>query len=322
MKFEHLKRELKNNVHNHYLLFGDDAFLLSRAYSMILEAYNIQYKDLNKHTFNDDIILCSDVVKALETLPMLSDKRLVYINISNGTKLIDQHLLTEYLKKPAQTSALIINIGSTKILTIDTACFEQVDCNRVGKSLFNKFIANEFAKNNKKITTSALELLYTHTNGYLKNAINEVIKLSNYVALSDTITIEHIQENVSGNLEFKIYELTESLARKNSKKVFLILDSIKSKRESQIGLLTLIYNHFRRLLHIALNAKLSDLDLSKLFGIKQFAVQKLRGQVHMFSPRSLKKICDLCALLEYKVKSGTMQQAIAINILVLNILNE
>ncbi len=324
MKFEMLKRDLNKKVANHYLLMGDDDFLSARAYSMIKQAYNIEFSEINESIFNADTILCDDVVKSLETLPMFSDKRLVYINVStSNTKLLHQQLLDEYMNNPNESSALIINTGeNSKILTIDKSKFETVDCSRVGKALFNKFIENEFIKNNKTISKEGLELLYSHTNGYLLKANNEVIKLINFVGDKGEISLDDVLKNVNEELEFQIYELTENLARKNSQKVFAILENLKNKRDGQRGVLTLIYNHFRRMLHISLNSNLSSIELSKLLGVKEFAVRKASEQARWFSKKKLRQICDLCSALEYKTKTSVMQLNIAISILTFFILNE
>lgn len=323
MKFEMLKRDLNKNVHNHYLLTGNDGFLLQRAYSMIENAYNIKFNEMNINTYNSDTILCDEVVKNLETLPMLSDKRLVYINASTAnTKLINQQALNEYLKAPSESSALIINIGeNTKLLSIDTSKFITVDCNRVSKSLFYKYVQNEFLKNGKTINSEALDMLYSYTNGYLIKANSEVVKLVNFVGDDKNITINHVLENVSGQLEYQIYELTENLARKNAEKVFAILDQLKYKKDGQRGLLTLIYNHFRRMLHISLNNSLSHGDLAKLLGVKEYAVRKLSQQIGWFSKKQLRQICNLCSQLEYKTKTSAMQLGTAVNILIFFILN-
>ena len=72
MKFEELKRSLNSKIEWNYVLSGKDVFLLDKAYSLILDKMDIQFKELNEIKFNDLEVDFNNVVSALMTPALMS----------------------------------------------------------------------------------------------------------------------------------------------------------------------------------------------------------------------------------------------------------
>ena len=121
MKFEELKNNLKSKIEPAYLLMGVDEFLLSSAYNLIVKYSGMQMEDLNLIKFGEGIIDMKDVVRALNTLPVFCDKKIVYLDIrmSKLNELKNIKDLQEYLECPNMSSVLIVNLGSNDIKFID-----------------------------------------------------------------------------------------------------------------------------------------------------------------------------------------------------------
>ena len=86
MKFEELKANLKQKTNTSYLLYGVDEYLLSVSYDLILKYSNIEFQDLNVIRFTEGVVDCVDVVRALDTMPVFSDKKVVYIDLRMSKK--------------------------------------------------------------------------------------------------------------------------------------------------------------------------------------------------------------------------------------------
>jgi len=324
MKFEELKKSLKSAEPKNYMIVGEDAFLMERSYNLILNAYNIEFEELNVIKFNNDSLDFEQVVKALQTLPAFSMYKLVFVDMSTKlSKVLNIKLMEEYLENPNSSSILVVKIGTNdaQFAIKNKDKLEEINCARLEKPLAKKFVENEFLKLGKKLTDAdAFDLLYSYTNGDLANALNEIVKLSNFVGDKAEITREDIEKITIKNLEFQIFELTENLGKKNAKIAFEILEELKSRKEGYKGILSLIYNHFRRLLHIALNSNLSRSVVAGYLGIKEYAVSKAEQQLKYFSKKKLKDICEMCADLDFKVKNSMISLELAVEMLVLKIL--
>lgn len=323
MKFEELKINLKKQVDNNYLLVGSDEYLLLSAYNLIVKYSNIIIPDLNIIKFNEGIIDCESVVRALETMPVFSEKKLVYVDIrmSKKSELKNISLLQEYIQHPSNQSILIICLGDNEDIDFIKDGYTIIDCNRLEFKIVSAKIRATIAEHNKTIDDNAIQVLFDYTIGDLSKILIECNKLVSYVGNKSKIELNDVKAIVTKTLEYQIYELTENLAKKNSERVFEILDDMKAKKDEYRTLPSLIYSHFRRLFMISLNANLNNMEIAKYLGIKEYAIKMSRAQASLFSRSSLKKINDLCIKLDFDIKQSNISIDNAINLIVITILN-
>lgn len=318
MKFVELKRTLKDKIENCYLLKGDDPFLLDRSYSLIYDALNMSMDDLNVSKFSEQVDF-EDVIKALNTLPVFVKYRLVYVKLSSKD-FKNEKQFGAYFESVNPTSVLVVDEGNDDFLKSFAKEFTLVDCNRLSKEIVFPFVASELKKYGKTISKPACELLCDYTNNDLSKINNELIKLAGYIGDRDEISVDDIEKMVTKSTEFQIFELTEALARKNSKKVYDILEVMKSRKDEFRTLHPLIYKHFRRLFFVSITSE-TKADLAKMLGVQEYAITKSQEQAKLFTKRQLKEINDICIQLDYDLKNSNITVNNAIDLLVLKILN-
>lgn len=322
MKFEELKNNLKSKIEPAYLLMGVDEFLLSSAYNLIVKYSGMLMEDLNLIKFGEGIIDMKDVVRALNTLPVFCDKKIVYLDIrmSKLNELKNIKDLQEYLECPNMSSVLIVNLGSNDIKFIDKN-IESIDCNRLGINIVSLKIKQIANMSNKNISEETIKLLYDYTLGDLAKITVELNKLISYVGDKDSIEISDIKELVTPSLEYQVFELTDALAKKNSIRVYQIISDMKAKKDEFRTLPAIIFSHFRRLFMVALNQDKNRMELSKLLGVKEYAVKMSMQQAGLFSKSQLKKINELLSQVDFDLKQSNMSIDNAVGLIVLKILN-
>ncbi len=324
MKFQDLKNSLKEKIGNNYLLWGVDEFLLTSAYNLIHKYSNIDFEDLNVIKFTEGVIDCESVVRACDTMPVFSNRKLVYIDLRMAKKseLKNVDTLTEYLAFPNPQCVLVINIGdSEENFGLEKKSFIEVDCSRLDYKIVALKIKATISGKGKSIDDNATNLLFEYCLGDMSKALLECDKLCGYVGEGESISVDNIRELVSPSLEYQIFELTEALSKKDTNKVFTILNDMKSKKDEYRTVPSIIYSHFRRLFMVAINKGMSNLELSRLLGVKEYAVKMTASQVKLFTPSKLKKINELCIRLDSDLKQSNISIDNAINLLVLQILN-
>ena len=127
IKFEDLKVCLKQKIATAYVLDGVDEYLISSAYKMILKSANIEVLDLNLIKFGEGVVDCNDIVRACETMPVFSNKKIVYLDLrlAKKSEIKNVKQLNDYLTNPNPTTILIISVGANDDdFGIDKKCVE------------------------------------------------------------------------------------------------------------------------------------------------------------------------------------------------------
>ncbi len=324
MRFEELKKNLVQKIEYVYVLSGIDEYLLDSAYKLIVKYSQIDIPDLNLIKYGEGIIDFDDVIRSLNTLPVFCNKKIVYLDLKSTKKsdIKNINALNDYLKCPNNSSVLIINIGSNSdVFTLNNPNIIQVDCSRLPYNIVKLKIKNMLEKYSKEIEEDAIEILYNLTLGDLQKISMEINKLISFVGENKKIQVKDIREIVTPSLEYQVFELTDALAKKDSSKVFSIINDMKSKKDEYKTLPSIIFSHFRRLFMVALNQDRNKVELSKLLNVKEYAVKMSIQQVNLFSKSSLKKINELCNKVDYDLKQSNISLDNAINLIVLTILN-
>ena len=149
----------------------------------------------------------------------------------------------------------------------------------------------------------------------------ETEKLKSFAEGNSQITSDDVEALVVKENDYKIYELTENIAKKDFLKAITILNDMLAQNDSPQMISASLYNYFRRLLHISLSGK-NDSDLAKEFGIKEYAVKKARIQSEKFKKKSLKKAVDILTDSDYGVKAGLSDMDVSLMLNVFKIMTE
>ncbi len=309
-----LKNRLKEHIKSCYLVLGDDYYLFEKAFSMIKKASNLENPDFNLISFDDDNFSMKAVLDACEVMPLGSEKRVIVLKNLSKVNESDKKALLEYLKNPVETTVLIILDFADKFASIKPNV-EFVDAKRMENKLLSGIVVSEISKRGKTISSEALETLIDFCDGYLTRIMNELDKLCFYDMSEELITKNLVEKLVKKENDFVVFELTEALGKRDADKSLMLLSSLVK----DVGTLSLITNHFRRLFFISI----SDLDnagLANLLGVKEYAISKQRAQVKNFSKMQLKKIYALLEEIDFKIKSGAILSENALYLLVFSIL--
>ena len=308
-----LKKRLNDGIARVYIVEGDDYYLYDKAFSMIKNACRITLDDFNINIFDDESFNLNKFFNATEMLPVIDQKRLVVLKgckINEGEKKALAEMLMHI---PKTTTVLILDYNNNfEYLKKD---FVLVDANRMDEQTVRKLVVAYLAKQDRQISPEALIGLIEACNGYLTRIFSELNKLMYYQPQNPLITKNMVDELVTKDIEFSIFELTEALSKEQGDRALQIL----KRMEKDQGVFTLIANQFRRLFYASIS-DLSNAELAKLLGVKEYAITKARQLAKGFSKAQLNKICGMLEEFDYAVKSGAILQHNALYLLVFNII--
>ncbi len=308
-----LKKRLSEGLARVYLVEGDDFYLFDKALSMIKSACEITMEDFNLTVLDDESFSVDKLFAATEMLPMLDPKKLVVIK---GGKLNEEgkKKVNEILLHIPKTTCVVV-LDYNKNFEFLKKDFVLVDAGRMDKEMVKKLVVAYLARLGRTINMDALMALIESCNGYLTRIMSELNKLCFYDPAAEAITKKMVEELVSKDVEYSVFELTEALAKKDGDKALKLLKLM----EKDAGVFSLISNQFRRLFYVSIS-EMSDGELAALLGVKEYAIKKSRELARGFSKAQLKKISSLLEEADYAVKSGSVLQNNALHLLVFNII--
>ncbi|MCL2234749.1 MAG: DNA polymerase III subunit delta [Firmicutes bacterium] len=310
MKFSELKKHLANDaLKPAYLLSGDDEYLFLSALKFFRGTVsNFPEINISIHEGTSDV---KKILEDLESAPLASPHRLVIVNGFKG----DFKLFEKYLKSPNPSSVLVVCSKDIKeTLKKIQPLFETVDCSRVDEKFIRAFIGKILNEYGSSIEENALRLLLDYTNHYMFAISTNIEKLA-LLKMNSVITLDDVKNNVPASYDFKIYELSDAIAKGEKEKISNIILSLYADKMPSSTLMSLVYSHFRRLLYCAITSGETK-ELGEYLGVKEFAISKYLAQSKKYSVKTLKEIVDKFHELDFNIKSGKIEADIAFELFV------
>ena len=140
----------------------------------------------------------------------------------------------------------------------------------------------------------------------MQELINEIRKLIEYAGQGGTITKEAVDMLSIKKLESVIFDLTDTLGKKDTKKALEVLQNLIYQKEPLQKILITLYNHFKKiyLTKIAIKENKNIAQSLNLKPNQTFLVKKYQMQSKYFKENELKIILQSLRDLDYKYKIG------------------
>ena len=323
MKVEELEKDLKQgNLHSIYLLYGEETFLLESSLKTIKKLFGEKIAGINYIKLDDTNI--SEIISDLETPAFGFEKKLI---IAKNTGLFKKDAkkksktdasglkerLSEYIKQninQINDSVVLVFVedDADKCELLTTVEKLGITCNFEYQKPYQiqnrlKAIINAYKVN---VEMNTLQYLIECCGTDMQELINETRKLIEYVGEGNTITKEDIDKLSIKKMESIIFDLTDSLGKKDTKQAIDVLRNLVLSKEPLQKILITLYNHFKKIyltkMAISLNKDItSSLDLKPN---QTFLANKYRAQANYFKINELRVILQELCNLDYKYKVG------------------
>lgn len=306
MNYTEFKSKIENGeTFSAYLIEGEDAFFRERAYSLLKSKF-LNEPMLNLATFNGDEMDKSQFYASLYQYPFMSDKRLTVAFEFYPKQEEIKGQLSEFLNNPPDGDILIIiNEKPSDVLKKQKLCF--VDCKKADSAIIVRWIKAKCNSSGIDIQLETANKLTEYALNDMSTVANETEKLINYCYDKKKIELSDLEEIVHKSNEFKIYEMTDAIAKKNFSLAITIIEDMLNRGENSIRVLNSVYNYFRKLLLFAISNQ-TNKELEEIFAMKEYAVIKTKSQAKLFKKVALKKAIDALTQADYKIKSGFIEQ--------------
>ena len=323
LSIENLEKELKNEkLQSLYLLFGEELFLLESILKKIKNLFCETVKGINYITIDETN--CNTLIADIETPSFGYEKKLIIarntglfkkegkrknaelaslkekINtyLIKNKELIKDSVVLVFVEEEADTKQELY----TTIDKLGIVCkFDYQKPMQIEKRI--KAICNGYKV---QIDDSTLRYFIECCGTSMQDLINEIRKLIEYAGEGGKIQKEDIDRLAVKKLESVIFDLTDTLGKKDIAKALQVLKNLIYAKEPLQKILITLYNHFKKLYFVkmALRCQKDIVTSLNLKPNQTFLVNKYKTQANFFQERELKSILQDLRDLDADYKLG------------------
>ena len=302
-----------------YLLYGQEAYLRRQYRDKLKNAMAAPDDNMNFATFEGKETDVEAVIELAETLPFFAEQRVILIENSGFFKNSCERL-AEYLPKaPATTHFIFVEDEVDK----RSKCYKAVQ--KTGKvvefatqteELLTRWILSRLKKEGKNITGSVMQLFLSKTGTDMGNIDRELEKLICYTMGRPVIEAADVEAIATEQTQNKIFEMVNAIAEHNQRKALDLYYDLLTLKEPSMRIMYLISRQFQILLNVKdMSARgMDQASMAKIAGIPPFAVRRNISQAKGFSMEQLKQALRDGVDLEEAVKTGRMNDQMAVEI--------
>lgn len=332
-----------NKIKSPILIYGEEKYLV-RECTLEIMSKAINFPELNNLTLENDSISMDNIINACETIPFMSDVKIVHIknpdflkksakNTSNGNQLSENTVnqgisqeLTNYLKNISENIIFLITFdgeielkNKLSMLVKNTGTLVQL--NELKGAELQKYVADMFEKHGRHINKSELVYFLSEVGNSLSLIENEVEKLCMFNVGEEAISKKDIDAIVSKTAESNIFKMVDSISRKDAAKAISILSTLLFQKEDHLRILGMIIRQYRLLLNIKLHI-LNKNPLEQLrsqLKLNEYVFQNMIKQCSLYSEASLKNALGSCLSVDYEIKNSKINPDLALEMLVVEL---
>ncbi|MCL5977589.1 MAG: DNA polymerase III subunit delta, partial [Nitrospirae bacterium] len=223
---QELSKELPSPV---YLFYSSEDFLLHEALSVIrdryqgADAFNFDVFDIKSP---DDAKPVEQIVDVLNTLPFLSERRVVVIQNIQKMPKKDAKKIEDYISAPSNTSLLVMLFEGTSPKLFDASASKNMKT--IGMSVPEKdiplWIKGRAKGKGVELADKAVEYLINCVGTDLGMLSAEIEKFSSWN--TSRVDMDDIKGMVYAGAEYSAFDLVNALRNKDKKEVFRIFENV------------------------------------------------------------------------------------------------
>lgn len=262
-----------------------------------------------------------EVIEFAETMPFFADHRLIVLETTGWFKNATD--FADYIPNIPETAVLIfVEEEVDKRNRLFKAIKENgyvCEMNGMTEIELKMWIGSLLKRESLKITEATVQFLLEQVGTDMNRLQTEIEKLICYTMGRDIITVEDIKEVCTEQLTGKIFAMTEAMALGQKKKALDLYYDLISLHEKPLGILYMIQRQLSQLF-LTKEMKAKGLDkntIASTIGVPPFAAAKYMSQADRFQKAELKRMLDYSVSLEEDVKTGRIQEQIAVELLLI-----
>ncbi|MBI4209364.1 MAG: DNA polymerase III subunit delta [Deltaproteobacteria bacterium] len=283
------------------------------------------FRDFNLEVLDAEVLTVESFWRSVQSLPMGTSHRVVWIQRADRLKSILLEELTRYAGSP-QPHTLLILSGEKPDLRL--RFFQGL---RRGQGLVElsslkggevvAWLSCQAEKLGKRMSREAAQLLVEEVGSHLRLLQNELEKLILFVGDRVSIEEKDVEPLVTSIPRESIFVLVDAVAMKDRSRAIAVSEEVLEQGVHPLQILTLMERQFR-LLSRAQELRARSIPRTQWpteLGIPPFVVSKLEEQLQKFGSGFSEDALSLCFEADLRMKSSRVSPKLALEYLLLEL---
>lgn len=309
MEYVQLKDDIKEGARSIYLLEGNDAYFRMHAEKQIKDAFS-ELPELNYSTFDGADIkgnAYTAFTSSLQAFPFMAEKRIIKVTEFYPTDSeYEKYLKGLFENFPSTTILIIVNSQGKKGVDLKRKkAVTYVNCNKSDEETVTRWAYITFKRAGISASQEACGAIAAYCLSDMSRVSKEVEKLIEWAKDSKTVTKADVDELVYKDADYRIYEMTNCVARRDYTSFVAISDDLLSKGLDENALISSLATYFKNLLYIS-SCGDRDGDIASALKMTEWGVKKSREQARAIGKERLSSLFSGAYSLASQLKSGEM----------------
>ena len=294
-----------------YVITSDHPILVDRALAAVRDAA----VPPAMRAWNYDVVegkaLASRITNACRTLPMMGDKRMVFVRDLATMAAEELAALVPYLDAPSPSTVLFaVTTKHDKRMKLYAAAQKKGFLHELAAPRrADAWIRAEAEARGVKLDAAAVNRLADAVGGDLSRLALTIDQLALYAG-GRPVTADDVDDLVADTRERSVFELTDAIGAGNAAAALTAVASLTEQRQSAIGVLAMLARHVRQLslVHVARGEGVAPGGMASRLGVPPFVVDKLTSQARRYQPAALARASELLAAATDAAAAGPAQK--------------
>lgn len=318
-----IDEDIKNNsFQSVYLLYGTEAYLKKQYKDKLKKALAAEGDTMNAAFFQGKETNPKALVDLAETMPFLAEHRLIVVEDSGFFKSGAEGL-AEYMAQVPETTTFVFSESEvdkrSRMYKAVRSHGRIVEFAAQSQELLTRWLLGRLKREGKNITRAAMEEFFQRAGTDMGVLDREMEKLICYCMERDVIELSDVEEICPQAVTNQVFDMVGAIIECRRKAALELYYDLLALKEPPMRILFLIMRQYNILLQLKdLKRKgMKNSDMAKAAGIPAFAVGRSLGQASRLSVDSIKKILSYGVQMEEAVKTGQMNEQIAVELVIM-----
>jgi DNA polymerase-3 subunit delta len=289
MNFHQLVKSLEKDISSLYFFWGEEGFLIEDAIARVTTlALGDGLRDFNYDAFHCENIEVGRVRDVIETLPMMTARRVVVLKDTHLLKDSAAEQLLPIIQSPVQSSTVIwtaVKIDKRKKLfktLLENAV--SVEMKRPDEIEVPGWIQYLAGLHGLHLGSGEAQLLFDMVGSSLQDLHSELAKVKSYLGDRSKVESQDLLQVVSRLRSDSVFDLTDAIGRNDRAKALICLANLLDRGESEFAILSLVARHVRILKGVkdGMDQGLSGQRLSHRVGVPTYFLRDYVDQARVW----------------------------------------